>query len=178
MVLTQVLPTWVPEVVGSYKQDDLAQNRIGELLLLPNGIPDWGYKNGMLKYKGMLYIDCTGEIREKLTKALHSSKLGGHFGIQASYIKAKSLCYWPTVLNDFIEVTLCCDVCRRRMDEHNQYPRLLQPLPEPQYSWSHITMNFIKGLPKSQEKEVILVVVDRFTKSAHFLESAIPIQLL
>jgi hypothetical protein len=36
-------------------------------------------------------------------------------------------------------------------------------------AWQHITIDFIEGLPKSQDKEVILVVVNRLTKSAHFI---------
>jgi transposase InsO family protein len=41
-------------------------------------------------------------------------------------------------------------------------------------AWQHITMDFIEGLPKSQGKEVILVVVDRMTKLAHFIALSYP----
>ena len=41
-------------------------------------------------------------------------------------------------------------------------------------AWAHITMDFITDLPKSQGKEVILVVVDRFTKYSHFIPLAHP----
>lgn len=47
-------------------------------------------------------------------------------------------------------------------------PGLLQPLEIPTQSWTDISLDFIEGLPKSQRKDVILVV-DRFTKYAHFL---------
>ena len=69
-------------------------------------------------------------------------------------------------LAEFIEQ---CDICRRSKSERVPYPGLLQPLPLPVQSWSHISMDFIEGLPKSAGKDVIMVVVDRFTKYAHFI---------
>lgn len=42
------------------------------------------------------------------------------------------------------------------------------PLPIPKGAWQNVTMDFIEGLPKSEGSNAILVVVDRFTKYAHF----------
>ena len=36
-------------------------------------------------------------------------------------------------------------------------------------SWSFTSMDFIEGLPKFNQYSIILVVVDRFTKYAHFI---------
>lgn len=67
-----------------------------------------------------------------------------------------------------------CAVCQRVKGEHCHYPGLLDPLPLPTSAWTDISLDFFEGLPKSLGKEVILLVVDRFTKYSHFIPLAHP----
>ena len=54
--------------------------------------------------------------------------------------------------------------------EHQVPFGLLNPLPIPQWKWDDITMDFISGFPLTQRKhDSVWVIVDRLTKSAHFL---------
>lgn len=46
-------------------------------------------------------------------------------------------------------------------------PALLHPLPIPDGEWQEVSMDFVAGLPKPQEKDVIFVVVDWCSKYAH-----------
>jgi hypothetical protein len=62
-----------------------------------------------------------------------------------------------------------CPICQGSKHEHCHYPGLLDPPPVPNMVWTHVSMDFIEGLLKSQRKDVIMVVVDRFTKYAHFV---------
>ena len=66
------------------------------------------------------------------------------------------------------EYVKACPICKKNKVEHTPYPGLLAPLPVPEMAWTHISMDFVEGLPKSNSKDVILVVVDRFTKYANF----------
>lgn len=66
-----------------------------------------------------------------------------------------------------------CKIFQAAKYDSAAYPGLLQPLPVAEI-WVDISMYFITGLPKSCGKEVILVVVDRLSKCAHFIGLAHP----
>jgi hypothetical protein len=61
-----------------------------------------------------------------------------------------------------------CEVCQRNKGETIKSLGTLQPLPIPPAIWKDISMDFITGLPISGNKSVIMVVVDRLSKYAHF----------
>lgn len=109
-----------------------------------------------------------------MIRELHDSNLGGHSGITATYQRVKRSFYWPNLKQDIHKFILSCEVCQMNKPEHVHTPGLLQPLPIPDEAWSSIGIDFITGLPKSEGKEVILVVVDRLTKYAHFMALAHP----
>lgn len=105
---------------------------------------------------------------------MHQSFYGGHSSILGTYIRLKRVFYWPKMKADIIKWVQSCEICARAKPDHGPYPGLLQPLPIPSRAWSHISMDFVEGLPKSWGKNVILVVVDRFTKYAHFIAFSHP----
>ena len=71
------------------------------------------------------------------------------------------------------EIAKCvseCDVCQRIKASHLKVAGTLQPLPIPSWKWEDISMDFIIGLPNtSQKHDSIWVIIDRLTKTAHFL---------
>jgi hypothetical protein len=69
-------------------------------------------------------------------------------------------------VKDFVQ---SCDICSRSKTPCHQPYGLLQPLPIPQQPWSSISMDFITDLPSSRSYDSTFVIVDRFTKMAHFV---------
>ena len=71
---------------------------------------------------------------------------------------------------DVVEHVARCLTCQQVKVEHQRPGGLLQPLNIPKWKWEEVTMDFVSGLPKSSEGyDSIWVIVDRMTKSAHFL---------
>jgi hypothetical protein len=64
-----------------------------------------------------------------------------------------------------------CDTCHRMKASHLKSAGVLQPLSIPMWKWDDISMDFIVGLPlMARRKDSIWVIVDKLTKTAHFIE--------
>ena len=71
---------------------------------------------------------------------------------------------------DIAEYVARCLVYQQVKVEHQKPAGLLQPLPIPTWKWEHVTIDFVMGLPRTRRgHDAIWVIVDRLTKSAHFL---------
>lgn len=98
--------------------------------------------------------------------------------MRATYHRVKNIFYWPGLKTDVENFVAACPICQRAKHENCLLPGLLEPLPVADMAWQHISMDFIEGLPSSQGKNVIMVVVDRFTKYAHFIPMSHPYSVL
>lgn len=67
-----------------------------------------------------------------------------------------------------------CTICQQAKPERVPYPGLLSPLPVPEAAWQVISLDFIEGLPKSRTFNCIMVVMDKFSKYAHFIPLSHP----
>jgi hypothetical protein len=108
-------------------------------------------------------------MQTKLIATFHSSALGGHSGTKATYHRLKSQFIWKGMKHSVEEYIKQCAICQqvKHMNSHPAGP--LKPLPIHEGIWMDLSMDFIEGLPESQGFSVILVVVDRLTKYAHFI---------
>ena len=67
-----------------------------------------------------------------------------------------------------------CLTCQKVKEEHQVPSGLLNPIPIPQWKWDSITMDFVSSFPLNQRKhDSIWVIIDRLTKSAHFIPARI-----
>lgn len=175
MAISSVTPLWAEDPITSYKNDPVTK-ALQEKLLLQKAetVTDYTLHASIIRYKGKILVGNDKNLQEQLIAALHSSPVGGHSGMRATYQRIKGIFYWPGMKQHVETYIASCPVCQRAKHENCPQPGLLDPLPVADMAWQHISMDFIEGLPNSQGKEVILVVVDRFTKYSHFLALSHP----
>ncbi|GJU60642.1 retrotransposable element Tf2 [Tanacetum coccineum] len=97
------------------------------------------WEGGVLRRKGKLVVGANEPLRTTIVQHYHADAVGGHSGTSVTAHKVGSLFYWKGL------------------------HKLSQPLLVPKKIWSEISMDFVVGLPKSQGKFVIFVVVDRLS---------------
>ena len=127
-------------------------------------------EDGTLLYGGRLYVPSVEVLKRVIMEEAHNSAYAMHPGSTKLYHTLKKNYWWSGMKKDIAEFVARCLVCQQVKAEHQHPVGSLQPLPIPEWKWKHITMDFVVGLPRTQQgHDAVWVVVDRLTKSAHFL---------
>ncbi|TYK22329.1 pol protein [Cucumis melo var. makuwa] len=93
-----------------------------------------------------------------------------HPGSTKMYQDLKRVYWWRNMKREVAEFVSRCLVCQQVKAPRQKPAGLLQPLSIPEWKWENVSMDFITGLPRTLRGfTVIWVVVDRLTKSAHFV---------
>ena len=122
-----------------------------------------------MRFRGRLCVPTT-EVQEDLLHEAHRSMFSIHPGSIKMYKDLKRHYWWPGMKKSVAELVARCLVCQQVKADHAKTPGLLQPLSIPEWKWEHITMDFVTGLPRTPSGyDAIWVIVDRLTKSAHFI---------
>ena len=126
--------------------------------------------NGLLYFKDRLCVPEDKQLRRDMLEEAHQSPFSIHPGSVKMYKDLKPLYWWPGMKAEVADYVSRCLNCQKVKAEHQSPAGLLQPLKSPQWKWERITMDFVTGLPLSPGKhDAIWVIVDRLTKSTHFI---------
>ncbi|KAF8049482.1 hypothetical protein N665_2202s0001 [Sinapis alba] len=124
--------------------------------------------DGFLFYDNRLCVP-TCSLRNLFVREAHRRSLMGHFGIAKTLKTLQDHFFWPRMKRDVEKLCERCATCKQTKSKV-QSLGLYTPLPIPHHPWNDISMDFIVGLPRTRTgKDSIFVVVDRFSKMAHFI---------
>jgi hypothetical protein len=117
--------------------------------------------DGVIRYKGQVWLGNNTKIQEQVMLALHSSPLGDHSGFLVTYKRLKALLAWPRMKQDVHLFVTSYTIFKQTKPERVKYPGLFMPLQIPPHVWHTVSLDFIEGLPCSTHHNCIQVVVDK-----------------
>jgi hypothetical protein len=167
--VSEVKPLWIQEVINSYATDSQAQEILARLAIKSPDEHGFSLNQGIIKFNNKVWIANNSALQTRVIAALHDSAIGGHSGSKATYHRVKQLFHWKGLKLDVETFVQQCQICQQAKHENTHPGGLLQPLPIPQGAWQDLSMDFVEGLPQSENSNSILVVVDRLTKYSHFI---------
>ncbi|KAL0544935.1 hypothetical protein IC582_020065 [Cucumis melo] len=126
--------------------------------------------DGGLLFERRLCVPSDSAVKTELLAEAHSSPFSMHPGNTKMYQDLKRVYWWRNMKREVAEFVSKCLVCQQVKAPRQKPAGLLQPLSIPEWKWENVSMDFITGLPRTLRGfTVIWVVVDRLTKSAHFV---------
>lgn len=145
-----------------------------QLVVYGSKLPPWSdvvgwTQDGLLTFEGRVVVPDFADARLDILRMRHDSKLVGHPGQDRTHSLIKRDFYWEGLSKWVKAYVQSCQECARHKPRRHAPYGLLQPLPIPSHPWSEISMDLVGPLPKSDGYDAILVVVDCFSKMAHFI---------
>ncbi|GJV04356.1 putative reverse transcriptase domain-containing protein [Tanacetum coccineum] len=137
---------------------------VDEFAVLQKGLDEMieQRSDGTLYYLDRIWVPLKGEVRTLIMDV--------HPGADKMYYDLRDRYWWPGMKKDIAEYVSKCLTCLKVKAEHQRPSGLLQQPEILVWKWEGIAMDFVTKLPKtSSGHDTIWVIMDRLTKSAHFL---------
>jgi hypothetical protein len=124
-------------------------------------------QDGLLYRKGLLSVPENN--RNAILHTEHDSRVAGHFGQDKMIELIRHNFWWPKMDQQIIDYMRSCLQYQKDMATCHKPYGLLSPLELPYALWISIAMDVMMDLPLSEDCNQLWVIVDRFTKMAHFI---------
>lgn len=159
------------DILRAELQADKVAQALRDQLAVGSAPDGWQLVEGLLLFNGRIFVPDTSSLWPLLLCDAHEAS---HEGVQKTLHRLRGSFYNShahRLVRNFVQG---CAICQRNKTEHLHPAGLLQPLPVPSQVWSDITMDFVEGFSKVGGKSVVLTIVDRFSKMAHFMALSHP----
>nr|GEY68417.1 reverse transcriptase domain-containing protein [Tanacetum cinerariifolium] len=154
----------------SEKVEACKEENIGAEGFLGKGEPFEVRSDGTKCLKGRVWVPLFGGLMDLIMLESHKSKYSIHLGSDKMYHDLKKLYWWSNIKADIVTYVSKYLTCAKVKAEHQKPSGLRQQQKILVWKWERITMDFITKLPRTPcGYDSIWVIVDRLTKSAHFI---------
>ena len=121
-------------------------------------------EDGIVYMEGRIYVPNSKKLKEKILQENHDSVDVKYPGQQRMLELIKQNYWWLGLKEDIKKYIQGCFKCQQNKVQHQKKSGELHPLEIPQEPWQEISINIIGPLPRSNGMDVIVVIVDQFTK--------------
>jgi hypothetical protein len=143
----------------------LKAKRVRRLL---NGLLEWEEQDGLVYYKGKLYIPNNKELCGDIVKFCHDSPAAGHPGKHSTLELVSHLYWWPQIASFVDKYILGCEKCQHyKPAQHSK--AVLQPQEVSAGLWQHVGIDLITQLPPSNHFDSIAIYMDHYSDQAHLV---------
>ena len=150
------------DIIKRIKKNRTREKEMVQALQKENGL---AWEEDEVAYmEGRIYAPNNKDIKEEILKEHHGPADVGHPGQYRMQELIKRTYWWPGLKEDVKKYVQGCIKCQQNKVQHQKRAGELHPLEIPEGPWQDISINMIGPLPRSNEIDAILVIVDRFTK--------------
>ena len=157
--------------IEAYRANQYAQDAYNQLLN-GNYHPRYQLQNNLIVTRETpyrIFIPDDQPLRLALFQEIHDSPLAGHPGFHKLIAYIRRHFVGPKLRPDALDFIRSCPQCQKSKPRHDKHYGEIMPLQPPEEPWQDISLDLITKLPKSNNYTAILVIVDRFSKMAHFI---------
>ena len=123
-----------------------------------------------MRIKGRVCVPCVNDLTHTILTQAHSLRYSIHPSATKMYRDLSQHYWWSRMKCDIVDFIAKCPNYQQVKYEHKRPGGILQRMPIPEWKWERIAMDFLVGLPKTMGRyDSIWVIVDRLTKSSHFI---------
>ena len=150
------------DIIKRIKKNKTREKEIVQALQKEDGL---AWEEDEVAYmEGRIYIPNNKDIKEEILKEHHDPADVGHPGQHRMKELIKRTYWWPGLKEDVKRYVQGCVKCQQNKAQHQKRAGELHPLEIPEGPWQDISIDMIGPLPRSNEMDAILVIVDCFTK--------------
>jgi hypothetical protein len=114
-------PQWIQEVLNSYATDPQAQELLTQLAIQSPNEKGFSLDNGLIRKGNLIWIGSNLALQTRLITTFHSSPIGGHSGVNATYHRLKQNFTWKGMRSHIDSYIKQCAICQHTKHSH-QHP--------------------------------------------------------
>jgi hypothetical protein len=130
---------------------------------MSKGLQEWNLEDGLILYRGKIYVPRDKNLRQDLVKAHHDPPSRGHPGCyQTQELVSRN--WWPGMGQFIKEYIKGCAICQETKINTHPSKEPLHPTEIPTKPYEIITSDLIVVLPESDGFTAIAMITDQHSK--------------